>query len=397
MLMKAQLGLLLFPVAHSLRVFAPSDFAIKRQIGQLGFATETEWQYYGGKRNPLDPNMPTRTVEASGASVRLFDAELYGRRVLLKEYLGEAGDIGSNELSVYQHMHSQAASADEDLPPQISSMLGHMRADEAFDSQAFRTQWLLTLPQSTPPEPGNLWTVFAWEGLQTVAAFPRVKQQKTFFDWNGDAAVAERKRYLKAVAKESLKGVAFLHGRGIVHRSLGGSSLLLNTYDHFSANSVSVKLTDFGFASVGSQMDQEEVAKALRMGAASPLQVMSFYALNDLHGLGYVFLELFLSSLAFSSDGMLSIKPAGPGESGRGQSCELQALKRLVEDVFDDDVSTGFREYCVAEPDWAEAVAVLDEKDRAGWALLQKLVDCHKPEAISRVTASDLLNSRWFS
>ena len=71
----ATLALLrLVPLAHAFQVFTPSAFTIQRQVGQLGFATEVEWEYYGGPRNPLDPEMPARTVEASGISVRLFQA-----------------------------------------------------------------------------------------------------------------------------------------------------------------------------------------------------------------------------------------------------------------------------------------------------------------------------------
>jgi hypothetical protein len=50
---------------------------------------------------------------------------------------------------------------------------------------------------------------------------------------------------------------------------------------------------------------------------------------------------------------------------------ELQALKRLVEDVFRDDVVGGLRDYCAEEPSWGAAVALLDEGDRSGWRLLQ--------------------------
>ena len=56
------------------QTFTPAAFTIQRIVGQLGFATEVEWQYYADgekkNRNPLDPNQPSRTVEASGISVR---------------------------------------------------------------------------------------------------------------------------------------------------------------------------------------------------------------------------------------------------------------------------------------------------------------------------------------
>lgn len=113
-----------------LRVFRPSSITIRRQVGQLGFATETEWQYAGGKRNPLDPSQPSRTVEASGASVRLFEARLAdGSRSLLKEFLGaEARAIGERELAVYRHLEEEAGGA-PDLS--VGTLCGHMISDEA--------------------------------------------------------------------------------------------------------------------------------------------------------------------------------------------------------------------------------------------------------------------------
>ena len=68
----------------TLSTFTPGAFMIKRQIGQLGFATETEWAYNKDgvpvAPNPLDPSQPKRTIDASGVSVRLFDAKLYAYR-----------------------------------------------------------------------------------------------------------------------------------------------------------------------------------------------------------------------------------------------------------------------------------------------------------------------------
>ena len=100
-------ALLLLPTASCLTVFTPAAFVIRRQVGQLGFATETEWDYFGGERNPLDPNQPQRTVESQPMVVRLFDAQLIdGRRVLLKEFIGGTREIGQNELDVYSYLLS---------------------------------------------------------------------------------------------------------------------------------------------------------------------------------------------------------------------------------------------------------------------------------------------------
>jgi len=72
----------------TLSTFTPGAFMIKRQIGQLGFATETEWAYNKDgvpvAPNPLDPSQPKRTIDASGVSVRLFDAKLCVKRILTR-------------------------------------------------------------------------------------------------------------------------------------------------------------------------------------------------------------------------------------------------------------------------------------------------------------------------
>ena len=92
--------------------------------------------------------------------------------------------------------------------------------------------------------------------------------------------------------------LAYLHGKGVVHRSLGPSSLLLSTSQQDEAERLTVSLIDLGFAASASSLPQEEVENAMRRGASSPLAVLPMLTLNDLHGLGYVLLELFLASAA---------------------------------------------------------------------------------------------------
>lgn len=372
----------------ALQVFTPADFVIRRQVGQLGVATETEWQYYGGARNKLDASQPSRTVEVSGVSVRLFEGEIAGgERVLLKEYLGAAQSIGENELIITRHLYDRnaeaAAASNGSLrpPTELAAMVGHMRSDRAFEARAFRDQWAVQLPNTPAPEAGNLWLVFRWQGLQTVSAFPKAEQARAFWDVTGGNALKCRKRYLRAIVAGALNAIGWMHTRGVVHRSLGASSLLLNTLDQQKANSLSVKLIDLGFAATAAMLSEEEVKSAMRRGATSPTDILPLLALNDLHGLAYVLLELILTSL-------------GPSETG--PRLELQALKRLVEDVFEDDVLGGFREYCAEEPAYADALSFLDECDRGGWRLLQRLVDCHNPQGeLARTSAPELLRADW--
>ena len=136
------------------------------------------------------------------------------------------------------------------------------------------------------------------------------------------------------------------------------------------------------FCASASMLSEEEVASAMRRGASSPLAVLPQLALYDLHALGYVLLELIVNSLR--------PEPSAPG------AVEMQGLKRLVEDVFDGDVAGAFRSYAEQEAGWEEACVLLAEKEGAGWALVQQLVDCRLPESAGRITASELLESAWF-
>ena len=188
------------------QTFTPSAFTIQRMVGQLGFATEVEWQYYedGEKknRNPLDPNQPARTVEASGISVRLFQAELFGgERCLLKEYLPSARGIGENELAMY----SLLCEGGSNTPIQLGTLLGHMQSDASFDSAAFRDNWARAIPNTPPPTSGNLWLCFRWEGLNTVGSFPRVPQPKPWFDLGGWQTRDARAQYLKVMTGRCLQ------------------------------------------------------------------------------------------------------------------------------------------------------------------------------------------------
>jgi hypothetical protein len=85
--------------------FQAADMEIRRQVGEMGYATITDWEYYLA-RNPLDPNQPLRTVDAAGPSVRLWEARvargpLRNARMLLKEYFASARDVAETELRVY--------------------------------------------------------------------------------------------------------------------------------------------------------------------------------------------------------------------------------------------------------------------------------------------------------
>ena len=198
-----------------------------------------------------------------------------------------------------------------------------------------------------------------------------------------------------STAQAVLETVGWLHGQGVVHRSLGSSSLLLSTYDQrVSDERLAAKVIDLGFAVTASRLPVDEVTAAMARGATSPLDVVPFLSrADDLHALGYVLLELILGASVADGAADAEISDVVPRPPP-----DLQQLKRLVEDVFEGDVCVGFRRYCEEEPDWAPAVRLLDEGDRAGWRLLQSLVECREAssERARDVSCAKLLESEWF-
>ena len=125
-----------------------------------------------------------------------------------------------------------------------------------------------------PPSSGNLWLCFAWEGLATVGQFPRIKQEREWWDVDGRKANSCRKIFLKVVAARALQLLEWLHGAGYAHRSIGPSSLLLSSYDQYQPKKLALRAVDLGFCASASMLSDDEVASAMRRGASSPLAVL---------------------------------------------------------------------------------------------------------------------------
>jgi len=333
---------------------------------------------------------------ASGVSVRLFEALLNDTtRVILKEFVGdteEARGIGETEQFAYEllTMNSMMMNPSMKAPEQVATLLGRMQPDSTFSSATFRAEWIMAMPDTPPPGTKGFWLVFLFEGLRPISSFPSQRQKGRSFMPVGvrRQAWSKRRNFLKSVCKETLETIGWLHGQGIVHRSLGPSSLLLSTYDQ--SESPRVQCIDFGFAVTASRLSEREVASAIGRGAEGLADVIPFLMrADDLHALGYVFLELLLGA---SSSGVIGGPRSGP-------STDIPSIKNLVEDVCEGDVRGRFRNYCYQIPEWRDAVEMLDEADLAGWDLIQAFVACGlKPseEAVKPITAQFLLLSPWF-
>ena len=157
-----------------------------------------------------------------------------------------------------------------------------------------------------------------------------------------------------------------------------------------------VKLSDFGFCGPmeDSAQDPEFVSRARAFGISlskgdNSLVATNFAMAEDLHALGFVFLGLLLVSLA-------DLKMAGTPMPATDED----TLQKLLSEIFNQDFGA-FREYVEAEDVWTKLVEVLDEKNGAGWEVLETLFLARETIAKNQnsleiVTARGLLSNRFF-
>lgn len=368
--------------------FSSMDFEVRRSVGSQGWLELTEWEYSGDGAKEARLTMPSSTVEKSRNVVRLFDGmivrgPLRNSRVLLKEFCEGTEAAAKNEMDVYMKLFGGGGPfgpgvGDSVLDPDevpIATLLGSFEGSEIFDTVNFQLRWRQALPGGLePPKPGNSWLVFRWEGTLTAASFGRYKQEVQFGDrFFPDARLNRIRHYLRILYRKSLSAIDFVHSRGLVHKSIGPESILVNTLDASMTNNLEVKLKDFGFSLSSSGLSDKDLRVARENGAVTPTQIAKFAQAEDLYCLGYTLMQVTFSALA-------RVDPTVGLDESRGleeEDASLLRFKRLTEDVFDLDM-TQIRSYCAEEPRWGAAVSFLDERDQAGWKLLGTLLGARR-------------------
>lgn len=268
-----------------------------------------------------------------------------------------------------------------------------------------RNDWYRSLGV-TPPKPESLWLIYEYVGFSTLNAYAQPAKKR----WSslpygkgifGNAIpppplppFAERARYVKAILKQSLEGLATIHDSGITHRSIGRSSIVLSSVgqDKQEASSplatvpgrLKMKISDFGFSGeiVDASKDEEfrKRARAFKLDiqeGLSSIESKSFAIAEDLHALGFVFVALLLSSLAEVPTPSYAIPPT-----------DEDALQRLMNDIFDRDMQE-FKEYCEAEDVWSSVVDLLNRDNGAGWDVLETM--CFARESVAENLESGLI------
>lgn len=369
-----------------LLAFTPSDFEIQRIVGQQGYATITDWEYYGGR----DPLAPTRTIQPSEPAVRLYEARitssfprLYNARVMLKEFLKDGIELGVNEAEAYKLLYEADGSGiDPDTVP-VATLLGTFITDESFESPGFAQTWARRFPKSpNPPQAGAPFLVFRWEGIQTGLSCATSKDTdvdagtRLFDGWFPGNLIRRKATFLRNFMANALDALLYLHATGgIVHRSMGLASIMVNTTEYRLASSLMVKIRDLGFAKpVSALVAGEGLEKARKAGAMTPGAIANFYFAEDVYALGYAFLELVFSVYS-------------------GRPVTQDKFKTLFEDTFRLDIDD-FRQYCKEDPDWSQAVEFLDSAEGAGWATIQSLLSAR--EKFAEVSLQNIRSSSFF-
>ncbi|KAG7362906.1 hypothetical protein IV203_026266 [Nitzschia inconspicua] len=413
--------------------------------------------------NPFDESKPKRTRTSSGSVVRVFRGEWIGRlggtlrskgldrRILIKEYTGKlALELARREQLAIAKLQSKLVEDDDnavggdwiqaaasrsvlarkddsnvgDLLKRLSrapylGILGEVNLaelEEDMDPNDFYRA--LGVP---PPKAEAVWIVYEYAGLTTLASYasspPQVRRaqvppKKNFFGGIVDPpplpSFDERANYIvKGVMKGAIEALATIHDAGLAHRSIGRNSLVMTTpsQDKREASSVyatrtaalQVKLSDFGFSGLLDESCQDEdflmraraFGLSFRKSDTASLVATNFAMSEDLHALGFVFLGLLLVTLADL-----------PTANTPMPATDEDTLQKLLSEIFANDFSA-FREYVEAEDIWTKLVALLDEKDGAGWTVLETLFTAREKTAENKnslniITARGLLSNPFF-
>jgi serine/threonine protein kinase len=389
-------------------------------------------------------NRPRRTRTSSGSIVRIFRGEFIGtvggslsaqgfdRRVLVKEFtdtelalslvrseLQSLGRLQSNLVfgneknsedalrNGAQWIRAASARSSVDLRKDTANVVTLMKAlavapfvgilgevslaelDGNLEPNEFYRA--LGVP---PPKPGSVWLVYEYAGLATVQAYSepaelrlaKLPPKKGFFGNVIEASPPswkDRANYVvKGIMKNTILAIASIHENGMVHGSIGRSSIILSSKEMDKRNAISpmntmisilrVKLSEFAFAKTfeESTSNEEFCTRARTFGLSFQkgdhnVLTTNFAIAEDMHAVGFVFLGLLLTTLAEL--------PRPVTSTYQMPATDDDTLQRLLSDIFDKDMNQ-FREFVLEEDIWSNLVALLDDNDQSGWKVLETLV-----------------------
>eukprot|EP00775_Hariotina_reticulata_P006747 gene6747-6967_t len=317
--------------------------------------------------------------------------------VQLREYLPGSRRVAVNEMKVQQRLCGplprekwQAAAADPKRSCPVVKLLGYLEAppsDDAFEI--------------TDDPADTLWMVFKFEGMRPMSLMLQqidvpeepAGLQTMFMSKEAAVAAAIQGRYslLQGIAEQLLQALSFCHQRGVAHCGLGTGSVVLNTWQDKDVDRLMVKLDNFGLSRLYPHpLETPSSADVLASFAAgsgnggnTSNKILSIS--EDTDALQQRQEDLQAAALLLTEVFMVGAAAAG------AEVMDVPALKRLLFDVFHEDLAL-FKEYCLQDAEnFAGFVDFMDDRGGAGWDFLEQLL-------AGRTAAGELLGScRFFA
>ncbi|KAL3565240.1 hypothetical protein D5086_033286 [Populus alba] len=367
-------------VASSL-ITSPESFEVGRLIGSYGFMNITSYSAGGMDFEYSGGQLKLQDVGEGSVKIRLYEGRiaqgsLRGTPVVFKVYPGqraggiEADMMAANELNAHAALQSSSKGACQNLLMLVGGF------ETKTGEQVCYTSGLLFVMV------GNI-------VQQTMQNLLVKKFQKSIStketSWNHfeqEQKIKRRRYFVIKLLQGAITGLAYMHYHDRLHQSLGPSSVVLNTIAEREAPYLVPRLRDLAF-SVDMRISNLEDGlgtlseglwrRAIAAGASTPMEKRAFGIADDIYEAGL--LLAYLAFVPFCEAGIV----------------DTLSLQRLLENTFRLDVEA-MREYCLADDRLEEAVKFLDLGDRAGWQLLQAMLN---PDFRKRPIAEAVLKHRF--
>ncbi|CAA6669640.1 unnamed protein product [Spirodela intermedia] len=378
--------------ARSSLITNPEDFEVGRFIGSYGFMNVTSFSSFnlrglssGGGLEELDVRYSPEDIERlkvqdvgeGQVKIRLYEGRivqgpLRGTRIIFKVYPGlraggvEADMMAANELNCHAFLQGETGR----ICQNIQIFLG------GFETKT-----------------GEQWLAFRNDGIYSAADYAKIMgedvlkyrtEQRSWnpFDW--EQKMTRRRKFVIKLLNGAMGGLAYMHSNERLHQSLGPASVVLNTIMEKDADYLVPRLRDLAF-SVDIRYSSLDTSpgvlseglwrRASAAGAFTLLEKRAFGIADDIFEAGLLF--LYLTFLPFCESGAM----------------DGLSLQRLFEGTFQLDLEAA-REYCLADDRLREAVKFLDLGNRAGWELLQSMLN---PDYRQRPIAEAVLSHRFMT
>ncbi|XP_022952093.1 uncharacterized protein LOC111454854 [Cucurbita moschata] len=372
------------PARRSLTVSASlitnsDSFEVGRLIGSYGFMNVTSYsgfqsgegvEYSSGDLGQLR----VQDVGEGSVKIRLYEGRVSqgsrkGTSLIFKVYPGkragglEADMMAANELNAHVFLQSSSA----DICSNLALLVG------GFETNT-----------------GEQWLAFRDDGKYSAADYGKIMSERMSkrveqVSWNPyeqELLIKRRRNFVIRMFQGIMRGLVYMHDRNRLHQSLGPSSVVLNTIVEKDAAYLVPRLRDLAFSvdvrypfpedSLG-QLAEGLWRRATAAGAYTPMDKRAFGIADDIYGAGLLF--AYLAFVPFCEAGVV----------------DTLSLQRLLESTFRLDLEAT-REYCLADDRFVEAVKFLDLDDRAGWKLLQAMLNS---DFRQRPLAEAVLNHRF--